>query len=264
MKVICVVFAATLVLAGCSTSNRTGASGGDFAGRVDIGGGREMYLECRGAGFPTVILVSDLDGAADLWHRDEQPAPKVFPAVAEFTRVCVSLMEGAPREHHLDVLPWLTGHDWSEGQPVRDPESWHDYWLRTWGARGLLHVWDDDATDAVVAGLADEHWRPAEMCLKVAARHEVAGTGDGAAALAEHELPRVRAAAMRALAVAGDTIELELTATAIGLSSTAKNVTALSRSVKVSGDELTYTLCMGAVGQPLQHHLSATLRRQRA
>lgn len=66
------------------------------------------------------------------------------------------------------------------------------------------------------------------------------------------------------LAVAGDTIELELTATAIGLSSTAKNVTALSRSVKVSGDELTYTLCMGAVGQPLQHHLSATLRRQRA
>ena len=77
--------------------------------------------------------------------------------------------------------------------------------MRTWGARGLLHVWDDSATDAVVRGLADEHWRPAEMCLKVAARHEVAGTGDGAAALADHELPRVRAQAMRALAVTGDT-----------------------------------------------------------
>jgi HEAT repeat protein len=65
-------------------------------------------------------------------------------------------------------------------------------------------VWDDSATDAVVQGLTDQHWRPAEMCLKVAARHDVAGTGAGAAALADHDLPRVRAQAMRALAVAGD------------------------------------------------------------
>jgi HEAT repeat protein len=57
----------------------------------------------------------------------------------------------------------------------------------------------------VVAGLADEHWRPAEMCLKVATRHEVAGAGDGASVLATHELPRVRAQAMRTLAVTGDT-----------------------------------------------------------
>jgi hypothetical protein len=130
----------------------------------------------------------------------------------EFTRVCVALLEGAPREDHLDVLPWLTGHDWSEGEPVRDEGTWPDYWLRTWGARGLLHVWDDAATGAVVAGLSDEHWRPAEMCLKVAARHEVAGAGDGAAALADHELPRVRAAAMRTLAVAGDTEHVDVVA----------------------------------------------------
>ena len=121
-----------------------------------------------------------------------------------FTAVCVALMRGETREAHLDALPWLTGHSWAEGEPVRDPTVWGDYWLRTWGARGLLHVWDDAATDAVVAGLGDEHWRPAEMCLKVAARHEVAGTGDGAAALATHKLPRVRVAAMRALAVVGD------------------------------------------------------------
>ncbi len=43
------------------------------------------------------------------------------------------------------------------------------------------------------------------MCLKVVAAHDVAGAGDGAAALAGHDLPRVRAAAVRALAVAGDT-----------------------------------------------------------
>jgi HEAT repeat protein len=123
----------------------------------------------------------------------------------EFTARCVALLEGAPREEHLDVLPWLTGHDWSEGEAVRDAASWKDHWLRTWGARGLLHVWDDRATDAVVAGLADDEWRPAEMCLKVVAAHDVAGAGDGAAALAAHPLPRVRGAAARALAVVGDT-----------------------------------------------------------
>lgn len=122
-----------------------------------------------------------------------------------FTEVCVSLLLGAAREDHLDHLPWLTGHDWSEGQPVRDRTVWKDQWLRAWGARGLLHVWDDAATPAVVAGLDDDEWRPAEMCLKVAARHEVAGAGDGAERLARHELPRVRVAALRALAVVGDT-----------------------------------------------------------
>ena len=124
---------------------------------------------------------------------------------ARFTEVCVDLMSGAPREAYLEELPWLTGHSWAVGDSVHDRATWPDYWLRTWGARGLLHAWDDAATEAVVAGLGDEHWRPAEMCAKVAARHDVAGTGDGVAALAGHDLPRVRAVAVRALAVVGDT-----------------------------------------------------------
>jgi hypothetical protein len=119
--------------------------------------------------------------------------------VPRFVAVCTDLMAGADRAEYVEELRGLVGHD---------GEGWQDYWLRTWGARGLLHVWDDSATDAVVRGLADEHWRPAEMCLKVAARHEVAGTGDGAAALVDHELPRVRAQAMRALAVTGDSEHL--------------------------------------------------------
>jgi pimeloyl-ACP methyl ester carboxylesterase len=91
--------------AACSSSNTTSraeettgtsSSRADFAGTVDIGGGRKMYLECRGAGSPTVVLVSGLDAAADLWHRDEQPAPKVFPKVAEFTRVCAYDRPGTP------------------------------------------------------------------------------------------------------------------------------------------------------------------------
>jgi hypothetical protein len=32
----------------------------DFAALVDVGGGRKMYLECRGSGSPTVVLVSGL------------------------------------------------------------------------------------------------------------------------------------------------------------------------------------------------------------
>lgn len=130
--------------------------------------------------------------------------------VPAFVGVCTDLMAGADRNAYVEELRSLTGHAWVAGEDVFDPQKWHDYWLRTWGARGLLHVWDDRATDAIVAGLADEHWRPAEMCLKVTARHEVAGTGDGAAALLTHPLPRVRVQALRALAVVGDTPHIEL------------------------------------------------------
>jgi hypothetical protein len=57
-------------------------------------------------------------------------------------------------------------------------------------------------------------------------------------------------------------IELELVTTDVGLTPTAKEVTALGRSLRLDGEELSYSLRMGAVGQPLQHHLAAVLRRQ--
>lgn len=61
--------------------------------------------------------------------------------------------------------------------------------------------------------------------------------------------------------IVADTIALDLVSTQIGLTATAKEVDALTRSIRVRGDELTYTVEMSAVGQPLQHHLSATLHR---
>ena len=63
----------------------------DFAGLVDIEGGRKLYLECRGTGSPTVLLISGTRGAADEWSTllpDAQDAVSTFDALAETTRVC--------------------------------------------------------------------------------------------------------------------------------------------------------------------------------
>ena len=60
----------------------------------------------------------------------------------------------------------------------------------------------------------------------------------------------------------GTAIELDMSTTQIGRTPTAKEVTALGRRVRVDGNELSYSLQMGAVGQPLQHHLSAVLHRK--
>jgi pimeloyl-ACP methyl ester carboxylesterase len=53
----------------------------EFKGRVDVGG-YEMYLDCVGAGAPTVILEAGYDDVAETWSL-------VQPEVATFTRACV-------------------------------------------------------------------------------------------------------------------------------------------------------------------------------
>ena len=68
----------------------------DIAGLVDIGGGRKMYLECRGAGSPTVVLVAGLKGSAEDWNIAKGPGPTVFAEVAKFTRVCAYDRPGTP------------------------------------------------------------------------------------------------------------------------------------------------------------------------
>ena len=73
------------------------AGNGDFGELVDIGGGRKMYLECRGSGSPTVLLISGEAGAATAWTMADpaKPAPTVFDEVAKFTRVCAYDRPGA-------------------------------------------------------------------------------------------------------------------------------------------------------------------------
>lgn len=64
------------------------------------------------------------------------------------------------------------------------------------------------------------------------------------------------------LSVDGSGLGIDAESTSIGLTGSAKEVTAVTRSIRVAGDELSYTLLMGAVGVPLVKHLSATLHRQ--
>ena len=83
--------ATTLVPASTTPSSVAPADAqADFAGLVDVGGGRKMYLECRGQGTPTVVLVSGYGDTARIWSVDAPglPQPHVLPAVAGFTRVC--------------------------------------------------------------------------------------------------------------------------------------------------------------------------------
>jgi pimeloyl-ACP methyl ester carboxylesterase len=88
------------------------AENGNFAGLVDIGSGRKMYLECSGSGSPTVVLISGTRGAHDDWtHLIDSTNPAgaqkaseltVFPRVGRITRVCAYDRPGTAR---LDNTP---------------------------------------------------------------------------------------------------------------------------------------------------------------
>ena len=112
-----VLVAAAALAAGCAVAlpagdavaaggEAAGAQRGHFAGRVEIPGGRKIYLECRGSGGPTVILASGHGNAADIWgekarveYQEAMPdlypglelpvrGPAVLPGVARLTHVC--------------------------------------------------------------------------------------------------------------------------------------------------------------------------------
>ncbi len=89
--IVAVVLSAAARALGASQSANNPAKGNSsihegFAGLIDIGGGRKMYMECHGKGSPTVVLVSGFRGAHDDWTNviDSGGEPKpsrsaVFP-----------------------------------------------------------------------------------------------------------------------------------------------------------------------------------------
>jgi HEAT repeat protein len=114
---------------------------------------------------------------------------------AHVVAACVALLQGQDVDDEFILA--LGG---PAGHRVLDdgPEQRNQYWRRVWGARGLLHAWADEAEGAVVAALADEHWRVREMAAKVVAKRGIGVALDPVAALRSDPVPRVRAAAERA------------------------------------------------------------------
>ena len=84
------------MLAAAAPAKGDSAKNEDFAGLVDIGGGRQMYMECQGKGSPTVVFVSGLQDRAETWSTTlDSSGDRVFPsdeavlpAIAQTNRVC--------------------------------------------------------------------------------------------------------------------------------------------------------------------------------
>jgi hypothetical protein len=109
--------------------------------------------------------------------------------------VCVALLAGRDVDGYIVYALGGPPARWTITGGAPGPQ----YWLRVWALRGLLWVWDDRATSAVVNALTDGSWRVREMAAKVAARHLIDDSLDGLLALREDPVPRVRAAASRAI-----------------------------------------------------------------
>lgn len=60
---------------------------------------------------------------------------------------------------------------------------------------------------------------------------------------------------------ATDTLIIDVRSNGIGRTGSAKEISRTERTFEVTGDVMRYTVRMAAVGQPLQHHLAATLSR---
>ena len=81
------------------------------------------------------------------------------------------------------------------------------YWPELWGARALLHVWGEQAAPYIVVGLNNQAWRVREMCAKVVLLRGLQVVPK-LVRLTTDEHPRVRAAALHALADQGTTANL--------------------------------------------------------
>ena len=129
------VDAAPLTLAQEATSARSSdlaapAAAGDFAGLVDIGGGRRLYLECRGRGSPTVLLEAGLLSRSDIWsgdnHEPEGQRTMVLPGVTAFTRVRAYDRPGTIGEVNPDLDPDGPPFFPSRSDPVPQPRTVED------------------------------------------------------------------------------------------------------------------------------------------
>lgn len=145
---------------------------------------------------PVDLPIADRFASAVLDHGEEEVVTRAIALLAGVNAGREFLLVAGGR-HARGVL---------EGAPPL-------YWPELWGARALLYVWNDTAIEAVTAGLGNEAWRVREMSARVVSERAL----DLAPQLVEltaDEVPRVRAAALRALATVGS---VDHTATIVAL-----------------------------------------------
>jgi pimeloyl-ACP methyl ester carboxylesterase len=128
--VVVLTATATALAASPSASNHPATKGNsaknnkDFAGLVDIGGGRKMYMECRGKGHPTVVFVSGYGDRTETWNKTlESSEQAVLPAIAETNRgVCAYDRPGTV----LGVGEGEEDFEPSRSDPVPQPTTLQD------------------------------------------------------------------------------------------------------------------------------------------
>jgi hypothetical protein len=135
------------------------------------------------------------------------PAERVRDAVARngvdpVVTWCAAVLTGDRWDGPTGDLNWVADAAVHSDEWLANPVN--GYWPRVWAARALLYAWRPYAVPAVVAGLSDEAWRVREMCAKVARLREIGEAGDTLADLARDPVTRVRVAAVRALALVGE------------------------------------------------------------
>lgn len=103
------VAASVLLAAACGPTDGDPVRA-DFAGLVDLRGGRQIFMQCRGSGSPTVVLIAGKGNDAGDWSQILDPNDPirndpldqvgaglghlydsnsaVFPSVSKFTRTC--------------------------------------------------------------------------------------------------------------------------------------------------------------------------------
>lgn len=127
-----IVATSTLLASACGDD----ADRADFAGAVELGDGRRIFMQCSGRGYPTVVLIAGKGTDAADWNQvldagdpvrndplDQVGAGlgnlhdsdgAVFPAVAAFTRVCAydrpdtradgqEITSSRPQPHSVDA-----------------------------------------------------------------------------------------------------------------------------------------------------------------
>jgi pimeloyl-ACP methyl ester carboxylesterase len=168
---------ACAVVAGCGTAETASA---DFAGLINIGADRTMYLECSGAGSPTVVLIAGNLAAGDGWRysggsaADEADPPTqndaaVYPTTAKFTRVCAydrpgtQLESGAPSRSSTVKQPTTVQGDAADLHALLTAAGMHGPYVLVGHSLGgfiadvYARTFPDEVTGIVLVDAASEY-----------------------------------------------------------------------------------------------------------